>query len=197
MNTSSGLFSLLRFNLFVLKESWPSDSQGAMVEQFVKLVRNYLALIDGLPSPMPREFLLECASLLPQIYSLSQQLPDVDLPEDDPLEETQDKLESPMGKIRHLLGKYDVYSEVFDPVVEEDAIKATLSDDLSDIYIDLKRPLFKYDNGDEPNQRIAIWEWKFNMKIHWGHHVVGALRPIHSLVHDHLDPEFQAKESDA
>ena len=64
-----------------------------------------------------------------------------------------------------LLGSYDVYSEVFDPIVEEAAIKHTLSDDLSGIYTDLKRPLVKYDSGEESNQRIAIWQWKFHLKF--------------------------------
>jgi hypothetical protein len=168
-----------------------------MVEQFVELVRRYIALIDGLPGPTAREFLLECAILLPQIYSLSHQLPDVDLPESDSLEPETARIEAPMGKVMRLLGKYDLYSEVFDPVFDTDAIKSTLSDDLSDIYSDLKGPLMKYVSGGEANQRVAIWEWKFNMQIHWGHHVVGALRPIHSLVYDHLDPEFHNEKDDA
>ena len=121
-----------------------------MVGQFVELVREYLALIDGLPGLTARDFLLRCAILLPQIYSLSQQLPEVDLPDDDPLEGKENTIEPPMGKIMSALGKYDVYSEVFDPVYDKEAITSTISDDLSDIYTDLKRPLFKYDSGEKP-----------------------------------------------
>ena len=166
-----------------------------MVEQFVELVREYLALIDGLPGLSAREFLLQCAILLPQLYSLSQQLPDIDLPEDEPLEAQEPAIEPPMANIMNLLGKHDVYSEVFDPLSQEDAIKSTRSDDLSDIYTDLKRSLLEYDTTEEPNQLRAVWEWKFSMKIHWGHHLVAALRPIHSLAHDHLDPEFLDEEN--
>src|SRR6185503_18101300 len=104
--------------------------------------------------------------LLPQIYALSHQLPDVELADDDSVEGYQGEIISPMGKINKLLGGYDLYTEVFDPVTDTDALKTTLSDDLSDIYTDLKRPLKKYDTGEEQNQRIAIWEWKFNMQIH-------------------------------
>ncbi|HKV39916.1 MAG TPA: DUF5063 domain-containing protein [Blastocatellia bacterium] len=167
-----------------------------MVEQFVELVREYLALVDGLPGLSARDFLLRCAILLPQLYSLSHQLPDIVLPDSDPLEGKEAAITSPMANIMNLLGKYDLYSEVFDPVSEEEAIKATLSDDLSDIYADLKRSLLRYESEEGPNQLIAVWEWKFQMKIHWGHHVVGALHPIHSLVYDHLDPECLDGESD-
>lgn len=162
-----------------------------MIDQFVELVREYLALIDGLPGIAPREFLLDCAILLPQIYSLSHQLPDVELPDDDSSEEREEEVESPMGKISNLLGDYDLYSIVFDPITDADALKTTLSDDLSDIYADLKRGLIKYDIGDKQDRDVAIWEWKFHMQIHWGQHAVGVLRPIHSLVYDHLDPEFR------
>ena len=168
-----------------------------MVEQFVQLIRRYLALIDALSGLTPREFLIQCAILFPQIYSASHQLPDVELPEDDPLEGEATKRESPMGQIMTLLGKYDVYSEVFDPILEKEAIKTTLSNDLEEIYRDLKGPLVKYDSGDEPNERIAVWEWKFGMQTHWGHHLVAALHPIHSLVYDHLDPEYNSEEDDA
>jgi Domain of unknown function (DUF5063) len=165
-----------------------------MVEQFVELVRKYVALIEALPGQTAREFLLECAVLLPQIYSLGCQLPEVDLPEGDSVEPEPHTIGSPMGKIMGLLGKYDMYSEVFDPVFDHEALTATLSDDLSDIYRDLKDSLEKYDGNEETGRREAIWEWKFNLQIHWGHHVVDALRPIHSLVFDHLDPEFQNEE---
>ena len=102
-----------------------------------------------------------------------------------------------MGKIMRVLGKYDSYFEVFDPAFDTDAIQTMLSDDLSDIYTNLKRPLIKYESGEEPNQRIAIWEWKFNIQTHCGDHLVDALRPIHRLVYDHLDPEYRAEENEA
>jgi len=35
------------------------------------------------------------------------------------------------------------------------------------------------------------------MQIHWGHHAVGSLRAIHSLIYDHLDPEFENEKDDA
>ena len=168
-----------------------------LIEQFVALVRQYLVLVDGLPGPAARDFLLECAILLPQIYSLGQQLPDVELPDEDPLEAKTESVDCRMGEIMKLLGKYGTYSEVFDPVYDTDAITASLGDDLSGVYLDLKRPLIKYESGAEPNQRIAIWEWKFNLQTHCGDHLVDALRPIHRLIWDHMDPEYQAEEPDA
>ena len=160
-----------------------------MIDYFVDLTRKDLALIDGLPGMEAKEFLHNCAILLPQIYSLAQQLPEGELPEDSPseinfeeLQSTRDGIESPMGRIMDVLKGHDLYYEVFDPVNDRDALSSTLSDDLSDIYTDLRRPLIKYDSSDEANQRSAIWDWKFTFQIHWGRRLVDAMRPIHKLM---------------
>jgi len=136
-----------------------------MIDDFVQLIRRYLALTDGLPAPNAKDFLSHCAIVLPQIYSLAHQLPGVELPEDEPVEIDLEKIkpelggiESPMGRIMKVLGECDPYYEVFDPVKEKDAISPRLSDELSDVYLDLKRPLLKYDSGDETNRRLAIWD---------------------------------------
>ena len=169
------------------------ERHSKVVDDFVHLVRQYLTLIDVLPGPNAKDFLSNCAIVLPQIYSLAHQLPDVELPDDDPLEGSIG-IESPIGRIIRALGKYDLYYEVFDPVTEKDAIPHSLSNDLADIYLDLMRPLLKHDSGDEANQRLAIWEWKFHLQIHWGHHLVDALRPIHRLIYEHLGSDTESQK---
>ncbi|ESA36370.1 hypothetical protein N836_00420 [Leptolyngbya sp. Heron Island J] len=162
-----------------------------MITQFIQLIHQYLYLLDGLPQAnlTGREFLIECAILLPKIYSLSHKLPEVELPEDESIQEITVSIQAPTIAINRLLGEYDLYSEVFDPVVDTEAITTTISDDLSDIYLDLKRPLIKYKTGIAANQCIAIWEWRFNLQGHCGDHLVDVLRPIHRLVYNHLVAE--------
>ena len=188
-----------------------------MIEQFVKLVRDYIALIDGLPGLYAREFLSQCAILLPQIYAAAQQLPDIELPNeesgDEPDEEgdqwhndltaavekrhsQRSTIVDPLGKLASLLGRFDLYREVFDPVFDTEALTSTLSNDLSEIYCDLKEHLAQFDKGDPQSQSEAVWEWTFGMQTHWGHHLVDALRPIHLLVHDHLAPDWKNERSD-
>jgi hypothetical protein len=58
----------------------------------------------------------------------------------------------------------------------------------------LKGSLIKYESGKEPRQRVAIWEWKFNLQEHCGDHLVDALRPIHRLIYYHLNPEYQDEQ---
>jgi Domain of unknown function (DUF5063) len=160
------------------------------MEAFVALVRAYLRLVDSCDAMTPRDFLAECAVLLPQIYAAGIQLPDVELPEEDFAFESR-TFDSPMGRIGALLGKYDQYAEVFDPIFDREFLLTHLSDDLSDIYGDLLDPMEIYDRGGDEHVVEATWRWKFYLRGHCGDHLVDALRPIHRLVFDHLDSDYR------
>jgi Domain of unknown function (DUF5063) len=156
----------------------------ANTDQFIGLVQEYLAVIDGAGETTPHTLLSKCALLLPQIYSLGLQLPDVK-PTDNEVEWAD--VPSPMSTLVGLLGKYDMYGEVFDPVSDDESTKSSLGDDLADIYLDLKRPLLEFEGGKAND---AIWSWKFNISGHCGDHIVDALKVIHRLVHNHMPADY-------
>jgi len=68
------------------------------------------------------------------------------------------------------------YWEVFDPYVEEPPVKGSLSDDLLDVYRDVRRGLLLWDHNAP---QAAIWEWRFSFGVHWGNHAIDALRALH------------------
>jgi len=55
----------------------------------------------------------------------------------------------------------------------------SLSDDLADIYCDLRSGLNALDDGMDPVD--VIWEWRFSFTSHWGDHVLEALRALACL----------------
>lgn len=75
----------------------------------------------------------------------------------------------------------DLYWDVFEPLKEEPPVLNSLSDDLADIYRDIKVGMILYKRG---NIVEAVWEWRFNFHIHWGAHLTGAQRAIHSYLAD-------------
>lgn len=158
-----------------------------VLDAFIALVREYLRIVETCDTSTPHHFLVRCAVLLPQIYAAGIQLPDVNL-SDKEIPFDQRKFDSPMRRIGTLLGKYDEYAEVFDPVIDRELLVTHLSDDLADIYGDLREPLDIYDQGAESERSEATWRWKFNLQGHGGDHLVDSLRPIHRLVFDHLKP---------
>jgi hypothetical protein len=78
--------------------------------------------------------------------------------------------------------KTDLYWEVFDPRHEESPVAGSLTDDLTDIYRDLRRGLAIADSGSMID---AVWEWRYNYEIHWGNHATDAIRVLHRII----DPE--------
>ena len=73
----------------------------------------------------------------------------------------------------------DGYWTIFDPSKVEDnkAISTELSDDLADIYRDIKYGLLLFDAGHFSE---ASWEWQFFFKVHWGRHLFNAQKVIYS-----------------
>ncbi len=160
------------------------------LEQFIALSREYISTVDNISEQtMPHDFLSKCLLLLPQIYALGLQLPDV---EPEISDVSNSNFAYPTSSIMKILGKYDLYNEVFDPVFDEDIVTSSISDDLADIYKDLKDPLSEYDCGKEND---AVWAWRFNILGHCGDHIVDTLRAIHRLVNDHMPMDYNANEN--
>lgn len=89
----------------------------------------------------------------------------------------------------------DLYGEVFDPlsVPPEQPVIGSLVDDIQDIYADVAGGLRAY-RGNRRAQ--AVWEWRFNLQIHWGEHATGAIRALHCwLAANGFDPVDEPDES--
>lgn len=75
---------------------------------------------------------------------------------------------------------FQFYSEIFDPFERSpEPVTAHITDDIGDIYSDVARGLVLYDRGLKDE---ALWEWGFNLKIHWGEHATGAIRALHAYL---------------
>jgi hypothetical protein len=77
---------------------------------------------------------------------------------------------------------FEVYWEVFDPYVDEAPVAGSLSDDVLDVYRDVRRGLDLWDSTAP--LAAAIWEWRFHFDTHWGDHAVDALRALHRACRD-------------
>lgn len=154
-------------------------------ENFAALAREFLVLLDRAADMRPHELLLACARLLPRIYAVGLNLPDVE-PDDTTVPDSVPHPTLPS------FGKFDIYSEIFDPYVHDEPVMASLAHDLSEIYSDLAGPLREFEAGRIAN---AIWSWRFNLTGHCGDHLVDALRAIHRAVHDHMPSDYDPNES--
>lgn len=92
-------------------------------------------------------------------------------------------------RLRDIFGRYDCYWEYFDPYNEQETCTASLADDLSDIYIDVKELVYKLEKFDQTGKQAKLdtldgQDWDI-FQINWGAHLVDALRALHRLADYH------------
>jgi hypothetical protein len=68
----------------------------------------------------------------------------------------------------------------------EAAVPLPLSDDLADIWLDLKHGLLALDDRARPED--VTWEWRFGFYAHWGRHATEALRALHARLAERGGP---------
>jgi len=151
------------------------------IHAFAKLARKFCLHVERRGRTGSRKFLMDLNQLLPEIYvgALRLPLPDNGFPDcDDRMTFVQ--WQSLRSSIRTKLGAYDLYAEVFDPYnrSDQDAVVASLSDDLADIYRELVAGLHCYRMRRYSD---AAWEWRFGFDQHWGEHATGAIRALYWL----------------
>jgi hypothetical protein len=173
---------------------------------FAAVAEQFCALIEGHEAYGGLQFLTAVHPVLAHLYAAALDLPDTSIlfdddqdPEDgtpdDAVEQAggptehepdPDRLELESWKrlfksLQAKFGEREFYREIFDPYEsreEAPELYGSLSDDLADIYRDVRSGLLKWRRGDSGE---ALWEWWFHFEIHWGEHASGAVRAMYAL----------------
>lgn len=155
---------------------------------FVARAGSYVTLLDSLPLALSAALVARVASNLAALYDAALQLPALKATSREPLPPGTDGegLKMLRSRVNQLFAQYSVYWIVFDPYDEEGPtpVAGDLVDDLVSIYEDLRAGLDAYARGGD-HAREAVWDWDFGFKTHWGNHLTGALRALHSIISSH------------
>lgn len=144
------------------------------VEDFYYSALGFCSLVDDFDINKANNKIKDFLVSLLELYSKALNLPDVE-----PKSQVVLNSEVPVPQLN--FKQYNHYWEVFNPYQLEKPVEASLSDDILDIYKDVKRGIILYENR---KYREAIWEWKLNFQIHWGNHAVDAIRVLHFANYD-------------
>ncbi|OWY70749.1 hypothetical protein B7486_14180 [cyanobacterium TDX16] len=91
-------------------------------------------------------------------------------------------------RLRRILGKYDLYHEIFDPYRDVYPIRMTLACDLAEIWHNVKPELLLFRTGEETAMRHAVHRWGLNVRIHWGmNHCADAMKAVYFALTDSDD----------
>ena len=103
-----------------------------------------------------------------------------------------------LHKLEEKFGQFDAYQEVFDPSIQysEEALEASISENVTDIYQDLKDFILSYRIGTLEVMNDALWECRNNFEQYWGQRLVNGLRAIHNLVYGISDLDEIVNQSE-
>jgi hypothetical protein len=82
-------------------------------------------------------------------------------------------------------GTANDYLEVFDERISntEGSLAASISEDMADIYQDMKDFLLLYQTGTGEVINDAVWECRMNFENFWGQKLVNSMRAIHKFIY--------------
>ncbi|HEX2968749.1 MAG TPA: DUF5063 domain-containing protein [Bacteroidales bacterium] len=87
--------------------------------------------------------------------------------------------------LREKFGTADDYLEVFDDKIKdsEEPITSSISENMTDIYQDVKDFLLLYQTGTDEVMNDAVWECRLNFENIWGQKLLNAMRAIHRFIY--------------
>ncbi|HEX7493654.1 MAG TPA: DUF5063 domain-containing protein [Bacteroidales bacterium] len=87
--------------------------------------------------------------------------------------------------LKEKFGTANDYLEVFDEKINESEgpVVSSISENMADIYQDMKDFLLLYQTGTGEVMNDAVWECRMNFENFWGQKLVNSLRAIHKFIY--------------
>ena len=174
------------------KEPFSELVYSRNVIEFATVANEFCSFVEAVEKFQRKDFVTRLQKLFPLLYLKAALLPEPDL---EMSEETPEKFVSEedynfiLHKLEVKLGPFDAYYDVFDPSIHltEAAVEANISENVADIYQDLKDFILAYRIGTLEVMNDALWECRNNFEQFWGQRLVNGLRAIHNLVYGEAD----------
>lgn len=158
------------------------------VIEFVTVAREFCAFLEKLDEHKMkgRDFLNVFQKLLPLLYYKGSVLPAVEPEFDEGNEKfvSEEEWLAIRMKVLHILGEADDYLDVYNERMEEQDRPpgGSLSENIADIYQDLKDFLMLYSAGVDELMNDALWECRQNFERYWGLKAINAATAIHDAL---------------
>ncbi len=170
------------------------------VVEFVTVANEYCSLVENALQYSKLDFIQVSIKLLPLLYLKASMLPQVEQELDEELDETVDEFAYTAVKdsISSLLTSHDDYLEVFteDFQRSDTPVIAYISEDMADIYQDVRNFSSSYRIGAEEIMNDALYIVNEQFALYWGQKLLNTLRALHNVFYsgDSLDDEEPTRE---
>jgi hypothetical protein len=157
------------------------------VVEFVAVANEFCKYAERAAEVKGEDLLKILQRMLPLLYIKASLLPELEPVFEDGNEkfvneETWIKIHN---TLRGKFGTADDYMEVFDEKIKdtEGPVTSSISENLADIYQDIKDFLLLYQTGTDEVMNDAIWECRMNFENIWGQKLLNGLRAIHRFIY--------------
>jgi len=155
------------------------------VTSFVVVGREYCKWLETNEPNSCDEFVSTALKLLPLLYFKVVMLPRLEsnLVEDLQVFVTEAEYEHVRLRVQSIMGTNDDYLEVFtaDMQFSEIPLTASISENLADIYQDIKNFLMNYRSSTTGIMNEALVLLQDNFETYWGQRLVNVLRALHMV----------------
>ena len=155
------------------------------VLEFVTVAVQCCAFLESAEQKERNEFVDTMLKLLPLLYLKGLLLPEMEANEEVELVDTvtEENYDIIRNNVALVMGEKDDYLDVFveDMKYSESPILVTVSENLADIYQDLKNFVSVYRDGTEETMSQAIVVCKENFETYWGQRLVNVMRALHEV----------------
>jgi hypothetical protein len=153
--------------------------------EFVTVAVQYCAYLEDSEGRSREEFVDTMSKLLPLLYLKGSLLPQYETYSDNMLSDyvTEENYEIIRNNIAYIMADKDDYLDVFVDHMKysDEPILMTISENLADIYQDIKNFAYIYKQGVEDEMMSALELCNQNFRTDWGQKLVNVLRAIHEV----------------
>jgi hypothetical protein len=153
--------------------------------EFVTVAAEYCGFIERSREVGKQSFVDTALKILPLLYLKASLIPECELMGEGDLETfvTEDDYEYVRRSIAKVMGAQDDYLEVFHPdmAYSDTPVRKNISEDLADIYQDLKDFISVFQLGLNVTMNDSLYVCKEHFAEFWGQRLVNTMRALHDV----------------
>jgi hypothetical protein len=172
----------------------PENSLNVL--EFLRVAHEYCHFIEISGEKERLEIYNFLIKIIPLVYLKGKLMPDIqpDYPESSERYVTEEEWQEIFNTYRAVFGQEDEYYHVgYEDYNEYEAVKASLAENLTDSYQDLKDFILLYQKNSQAARQNAVHDCITLLEKRWGPKLLSALRYLHYLGNKSL---FSSMESE-
>lgn len=168
--------------------------------EFVTVAAEFCAYLERAESLGRKEFVDTILKILPLLYIKASMLPECEVMGDNEPETfvSEDDYEVLRYSLSALMADKDDYLEVFiqDMRYSDTPITRCISEDLADIYQDIKNFVSVFQLGFDETMHDSLAICRDNFSLYWGQTLVNTMRALHSVKFNPSPDDEEADDDD-